>query len=275
MVAAPAVEGAIAGLRLRPQLGICLHLVLSEGPAVAPAEEIPLLLDPAGQLSVGFAGLLWASLCPFGRSRRLARQVAIEVEAQLRQFVALTGCQSIRLDGHQHLHLLPVVWRALLRVEPSLRPRWLRTVREPWPAGVPLGAWGQCLLSAGWLKWLVLTLLTLQLRPVLRREGVATNASFAGVLFTGRMAGATLAASERQLRVGASGHQQVQGDGSGALLLVHPALSADGDGAISIDRRYRQSRAFYASPWRRREYESLASFESPTGEGAPSIERTR
>ena len=262
MVGAPAAAEAIAGLRLRPQLTVCLHLVLSEGPPLAPAGQIPLLLDEAGLLKLGFAELLLASLWPFGRCRRLAQQLAIEVEAQLRAFVALTGSTAIHLDGHQHLHLLPVVWRPLMRLPPELRPVWLRTVREAWPAGLPLQAWARCLVSAGWLKWLVLSGLSLQLRPVLRREGIATNASFAGVLFTGRMADRALVACERHLRTRAFRQDGADRTLTKPLLLLHPGLPDQGDLAITIDRRYRQSAPFYASRWRYREYEALGGLEA-------------
>jgi putative flippase GtrA len=259
MVGAPAVADAIDGLKLRPDLPVCLHLVLSEGPPMAPVDQIPLLLDREGLLKLGFVQLLWASVWPFGHSRRLAQQLAIELEAQIRRFVDLTACHAIHLDGHQHLHLLPVVWRQLLNLDPFLRPVWLRTVREPWPAKVPLGAWGQSLVSAGGIKWLVLSLLTLVLKPVLHRQGLSTNASFAGVLFTGRMAGATLVASERHLRsiaFGSAGTDAERGQQTPPMLLIHPASA---NGGIAIDPRYRHSASFYASPWRQREYESLLS----------------
>lgn len=120
----------------------------------------------------------------------------------------------------------------------------------------------QCLVSAGWLKWLVLTVLSLQLRPVLKREGIATNASFAGVLFTGRMADRALVACERHLRTRSFRQDPADQTLSKPLLLLHPGLPENGDLAITIDRRYRQSAPFYASRWRYREYEALGGLDA-------------
>jgi putative flippase GtrA len=259
MVAGPAVGDALAGIRLRPQLRICLHLVLTEGPPSAPKDQIPLLLDRQGLLNLGFGQLLWASLCPSKGSRRLAQQLGLELQAQISRFVAQTGCQSIHLDGHQHVHLVPIVWRQLLQLDPALRPVWLRTIREPWPTGVPVSAWGQSLVSAGWIKWLLLSLLSWHLRPILLRSGLATNAWFSGVLFTGHMAGATLIAAERQLRVWDHRSDDQDEHLTAPMLLGHPALLVHNHGGIALDCRYRHSTSFYTSDWRQREFDSLSS----------------
>ena len=261
MVAGPAVEDALAGIRLRPQLQICLHLVLSEGPPTAPRDQIPLLLDQQGLLNLGFGQLLWASLWPSKGSQRLGQQVALELQAQITRYVDQTGCRAIHLDGHQHVHLLPIVWRQLLQLDPARRPVWMRTIREPWPAGVPLLAWARSLVSAGLIKWLVLSLLSWHLRPALRRSCISTNACFSGVLFTGHMAGTTLVAVERYLRAWGNRTNAPGEHLSAPMLLGHPAFLDQNPFGIKLDCRYRHSASFYASNWRQREFDSLAALD--------------
>ncbi len=264
MVAGPAVAHAMAGLRSRPGLKVYLHLVLSEGPPISAPAEIPLLVNGQGCLNLGFGQLLLASLWPRSQTSNLSRQLAIEIKAQILRFQSLVGAQSVLLDGHQHIHLVPLVWRELLKLEPDLRPVWLRSIREPWPTAISNAAWMEALLSAGFFKWLILSLLSSALQPSLKRKKIATNSTFAGVLFTGRMAGSTLRASFARLL---NQPPMPRSDGATApLLLIHPAKRTVSNGsnpdgsksAGTIDGRYNLSLGFYASPWRQREYQSMA-----------------
>lgn len=110
MVNEPAAVGAADIARGRPALGVGLHLALSDGLACLPHCEIPRLADASGRFrpTAAMAGLV----CFFSRSAR--RQVAREVEAQFERFERL-GLPWSHVDGHQHLHIHPVVWDALLR----------------------------------------------------------------------------------------------------------------------------------------------------------------
>jgi predicted glycoside hydrolase/deacetylase ChbG (UPF0249 family)/putative flippase GtrA len=264
MVAGPAVAHAMAGLRSRPALKVYLHLVLSEGPPISAPPEIPLLVNGQGYLNLGFGQLLLASLWPRRHTSNLSRQLATEIKAQILRFQSLLGAQAVHLDGHQHIHLVPLVWRELLKLEPGLRPVWLRSIREPWPTAISNAAWMEAVLSAGLLKWLILSLLSSALQPSLKRKKIATNSTFAGVLFTGRMAGSTLRASFARL----SNQPPMAGSDSATapLLLIHPAKESlwngsnpDGSNSVAtIDDRYSLSLGFYASPWRQREYQSMA-----------------
>ena len=289
MVAGPAVAHAMAGLRSRPGLKIYLHLVLSEGPPISAPAEIPLLVNGQGCLNLGFGRLLLASLWPRRHTSNLSRQLATEIKAQILRFQSLLGAQSIYLDGHQHIHLVPLVWRELLKLEPDLRPVWLRSIREPWPTAISSAAWVEALLSGGLLKWLILSLLSSALRPSLKRKKIATNSTFTGVLFTGRMAGSTLRASFARL----SNHPPMAGSDSATapLLLIHPAKRSLSNGSKrdgsnsegTIDGRYNLSLGFYASPWRQREYQSMAQLAEDVVDVAtedvdvlePSIDRTK
>ena len=279
MVAGPAVAHAMAGLRSRPGLKIYLHLVLSEGPPISTPAEIPLLLNGQGYLSLSFCQLLLASIWPTRHTRKLACQLATEIKAQILRFQSLLGAHSVHLDGHQHIHLVPLVWRELLKLEPGLRPVWLRSIREPWPTAISNAAWMEAVLSAGLIKWLILSLLSSALKPKLARNKIATNSNFAGVLFTGRMAGQTLRASFQRL---SNQPPPMPGsDGTTApLLLIHPAKRSVSNPDTSkspgsIDRRYHLSLGFYASHWRQREYESLAQLAEDFNILQPSIERIK
>ena len=225
---ASAETAAAAWRQLNPPVPLCLHLCLTEGPAPPDCPDLP----------ASFGQLLLASWIPHQR-RRLRPQLRRAIHHQIRRFTALTGVTDIHLDGHQHIHLVPIVLECLLE-QPQIR--WMRTTAEPLPTGLPLGVWGYAVRDGGLLKWAVLQLLTALAKPALTRSGVQTNRHFAGVMFTGRMIGAQLSAAERCLS-----HED--------LLLAHPAM---GGNHQQLSRQgFALSAGFFSSPWRQREWEAL------------------
>ena len=246
LVAGPAAAAAAAACAKRPRFELALHLCLSEGCPVADPQQIPALLDGQGRLALGFGRLLLLGCLPTwweGR-RRIEAQLALELQAQIQRFRALFPARPLQLDGHQHVHLTPLVWQQVRQLPPELQPVWIRSLREPWPwRGIPLALWWQACLGLGPIKWLLLRLLNSGRVAELARRGIATNSGFCGVLFTGRMDAAVIAAAQRQLGA------------RGGLVLAHPALGCSLDGAQL--EAYPLSRRFYGSPWRSREAEAL------------------
>ncbi|MEC7248790.1 MAG: ChbG/HpnK family deacetylase [Cyanobacteriota bacterium] len=250
-VAAEGVTAWTALVAAQPHLQLVLHLCLTEGPCCAPPELVPDLVNARGHLRRSFGQWLLLSLWPprHPSRRRLERQLGLEVEAQIRQFRRLCGHGPIHLDGHQHIHLVPVVLDAVLKRATTQQITWLRRTDEPLPTGLPISDWWRAIRDAGLLKWVVLQWLSRRAHPAMRRHGIVSNQSFAGVLFTGHMAGAPLRAAWSTLR-------STSNDGSGTppLLLAHPAAPLDTDLAQA---GFAVSAPFAASPWRQREWQAL------------------
>ncbi|MEY4360126.1 MAG: hypothetical protein RLZZ631_1612 [Cyanobacteriota bacterium] len=243
LVTAPAVDWAQQACAERPALELALHLCLSEGLPAADPALIPDLLDAEGRLAMGFGRLLLWGLLPEGWRRRLERQLALEITAQIKAFRRLFPDRPLRLDGHQHIHLLPLVWRQLRGLPPSQMPVWIRSLREPWPwQGIPAALWWSSVQGLGPLKWLLLQGLNRGRAAELQRRGIATNAGFCGVLFTGCMDAPVLAAAHTLLK------------GRGGLVLAHPSGALPPQESL---KAYPLSSCFYASPWRQREAEAL------------------
>ena len=236
LVEGATAESAAAAWRCLPKAQpLVLHLCLTEGPQPQHCPDLP----------AGFGKLLLGSLLPAKR-RALRDQVVQSIQAQIHRFQQLTGQHQIQLDGHQHIHLVPLVLDVVLE-QPEVI--WVRTTAEPLPQGLPLKLWIRALRDGGVLKWLVLQPLTWLARRKLKAAGIGTNQRFAGVLFTGKMAGAALEAAERSL-------------GDGDLLLAHPAADVSSD-QLQQDRFHR-SAAFFSSPWRQQEWNVLKA-RAPRG----------
>lgn len=242
---------------IRAELQLCLHLCLTEGPALASIELIPDLVDERGQLRFCFAQALLASLLParHPRRRRLVQQLQLEALAQIDRFRNLTGTTTIALDGHQHIHLVPIVLRALLELAEMERITWLSSTVEPWPTGLPWRCWWTMLYRGGALKWLMLQVLSVLALPRLRRAGISSTAGFAGVLFTGRMTADPLHCAWRELC-----SLPRRPDQSPPMLLSHPGAPLEGSSQLDA---FPLSRPFAGSRWRQREWGALRTLPRP------------
>ena len=179
LVNGPSATAAVEAWRdLADPPALTLHLCLTEGHRLPNCPDLP----------TGFGGLLLASLLPW-RRRRIAPQVRRVLQQQISRYRQLTGVHQIQLDGHQHIHLVPLVLDAVLELARTESITWVRTTREPLPEGLSLRLWWRSLQTGGLLKWLVLQLLCGLAIPRLRRAGLQTNRRFAGVLFSGSMFG--------------------------------------------------------------------------------------
>jgi predicted glycoside hydrolase/deacetylase ChbG (UPF0249 family) len=135
------------------------------------------LTGPFKPMSEGFAPLRDGRFPPLNEMLRLAmtrrlqqEALTIEIATQLRAFIDIFGHLPDFVDGHQHVHLLPQVRDAFLRVVAETAPNaWVRQCgRAP---------------SARRLrdqKGLVLDVLSLGFRAQAERLGLATNPAFAG-----------------------------------------------------------------------------------------------
>ena len=240
LVDGPTAETAVqAWQRQASTAGICLHLCLTEGPATPGCPDLP----------ASFGQLLLASLLPT-RRRLLQPQLTIAIRRQIKRYQELTGLREIQLDGHQHIHLVPIVMETLLQMAPTNGIRWMRSTREPLPTGLSLACWWNAIRNGGLLKWLVLQWLTALAVPKLHRAGIATNRFFGGVLFTGQMTGERLRRIEQEL----SARGTTQGP-SQNILLAHPA-AGDGHSDL-IANGFVLSDRFFRDPGRQEEWQAL------------------
>lgn len=246
MVTAPAAREAVCGCNQRPKLELSLHLVLSEGKPAAAAERIPDLLNSDGLLRLGFSRLILLGFMPRGSRwrRRIEQQISEEIRAQITCFQSLFPSRALRIDGHQHIHLTPVIWQLLQELPNRSRPVWIRTLHEPLLCrGVPFCQWWRAALTGGAAKWLVLQLLNIGRASSLRQHGIATNSNFIGLLFAGRMGDAVLIAAKRRL------------SSLGGLVLIHPSDRLV-DARLKLSH-YPHSKRFYNSRWRQLEKGAL------------------
>lgn len=239
-----------------PEEGIALsiHLNLMEGRCMAPIEEVPLLVDAEGVFRVSFAQLLFCRLT--GRYASYRRQVKAELKAQILSVLPLLRERGapLRLDGHAHWHMLPVVFDALMELiaEEELPVVYLRIPREPislylrhLPALLPI-------LPINVVKSLLLHALA---GRNLRRHRAALRGMekklFLGVLFSGHF-------DAHRMRVLLPDAERLAAEkGWGLEILAHPGAVYEAADAAELTNR--DDRVFLTSPDRRIESEAFLS----------------
>ena len=119
---------AISSLPFLPLMSV--HLDFVEGRSLAGSGEVPLLTRADSDLmGLSWGGLFKLSYMPWKRGEA-KRQLKKEIKAQIeRTQKAIDRCQEIaesngipcaqkglRIDSHQHAHMIPVVWEAVTEV---------------------------------------------------------------------------------------------------------------------------------------------------------------
>ena len=128
----PELEKCIS---LLPKEGMdkCVHLNLLQGECLAPAEEVPLLVNEEGRFNVSFLKLLFSGLT--GKRKEYKDQIKTEYRAQIVRLLPLfrETNQRLHLDGHAHWHVVPVAFDAMMEVirEENFPVEYIRIPSEP------------------------------------------------------------------------------------------------------------------------------------------------
>ena len=182
MVAAPAVEDAVARAKTMPKLRVGLHLVLVEGRPILPVSQVPDLVDATGHFRTDMAR---AGAAMFFLSH-VKRQLRAEIEAQFAAFAA-TGLPFDHINSHKHFHLHPTI--ASMMVEAAAR-YGVKGARVPLePQGVlgriePHKASGVVALTTPFAR---------ALRRRFARAGIASPDQVFGLAWSGAMTRARVA----------------------------------------------------------------------------------
>jgi chitin disaccharide deacetylase len=149
----------------RRHLSIGLHLNLTLGaplapmPKLAPKGEFPTLAQLTARAMLGLLN---------------AAEVRGEVERQLDRFQAELGFPPDHIDGHQHVHVLPTVRRALLDAASRRYPQ-APLVRDPADRVEAIRSRGRAVVKA-----LTVKALATGLRGAAEVRGLPTNRGFSG-----------------------------------------------------------------------------------------------
>lgn len=113
-----------------------VHLNFMEGYPCAASESVDLLIGEDGIFNSSWGKLFFYSMNPFS-FKKVKRQLKTEIRAQIQRMKEyMPQDYTLRIDSHQHTHVIPIVWDALkeIMIEDQLDVEYIRIPREPlWP----------------------------------------------------------------------------------------------------------------------------------------------
>lgn len=165
---------------------ISMHLNLVEGKCMAAADEIDLIADKNGNFKNTFVGFLKLNLF-YGK--KFESQVYKEIKAQILFWKRILPKDvPFCIDSHQHTHMIPAVFRALVKVldDEEINLKHMRIPSEPILPYIQTPSLYFTYKPINIIKQWLLKFLWLINKSQARKFNISTS-HFFGILFSGEM----------------------------------------------------------------------------------------
>jgi hopanoid biosynthesis associated protein HpnK len=179
-----AFEDGVKTARELPELGVGVHLNLSDGTPTAPADQVESLLNVKGEFAGGPENLLLRLSTGSLNSKEVER----EWDAQIAK-VRAAGIRPTHLDGHKHVQMLPGLFNIAVRLAKHHHIEAVRVAHEASPLRTALtdGSRDAGVIFKQGVQARGLKLLARDARALAERSGIATTDYFCGIAQTGVM----------------------------------------------------------------------------------------
>ena len=170
----------------KENIRLSLHLNLVEGKCMGDAREIDLIADKEGNFKYTFGGLfkLWLF-----QGKRFEAQLYKEIRAQVLFWKSCIPQNTpFCIDSHQHTHMIPAVFRALMKVldDEKIKAEYIRIPAEPILPYIKIPSLYLSYSPVNIIKQWLLKALWMFNKKLLKKQNIPT-AYFCGILFSGKM----------------------------------------------------------------------------------------
>ena len=225
---------------------VSLHLNLVEGKCMADADEIDLIADKSGDFKHTFGGLFKLNL---SHGKKLEAQVYKEIKAQILFWKNILPKDTpFCIDSHQHTHMIPAVFKALVKVlsDEKISLEYMRIPVEPLLPYIKTPSLYFTYSGINIIKQWLLKFLWLINKNQARKHIIPTS-YFLGILFSGKMD------EKRVNKILPKYIKIAQKDGRDIEVLFHPGYM-DKDEFKDQNIAFRD---FYLSKNRKTEFDSV------------------
>ena len=227
---------------------LSLHLNLIEGYPLSKKEDVSLLISDKGIFKYSFIGLFFLSI--FGNRSLLKKQLYNEIKMQIDFWKKEMGEETpILVDSHQHTHMIPLVFKTLMRVikEENVEVEYIRIPAEPILPYIKSPSLYFKFRPIGLIKQWLLKFLKFVNRKELKKANIK-SALFMGIMFSGQL---TEDKINKLLPNYIKQNENIE-------IAFHPGYLESRESLID---GFRQNfKKFYYSKWRRIEYDTLLKF---------------
>ena len=166
---------------------LSLHLNLIEGYPLSKKEDVSLIVSDKGFFKYSFIGLFFLSI--FGNRSLLEKQLYNEIKMQIDFWKKEMGEETpILVDSHQHTHMIPLVFKTLMRVikEENVEVEYIRIPAEPILPYIKSPSLYFKFRPIGLIKQWLLKFLKFVNRKELKKANIK-SALFMGIMFSGQL----------------------------------------------------------------------------------------
>ena len=232
---------------------LSLHLNLVEGRPVSDSCDIGLLITESGYFKYSFTGLFFLSLTT--ARKELEKQIYREIQSQVRLWKMTVGeNKAISIDSHQHTHMIPLVFKTLMRVikDEQLNVESIRIPAEPVLPYLLTPSLYTKYNPIGLVKQWLLKFLAFVNKKEYKKSKIK-SAYFMGVLFSGKLDEVKIKKLlPRYLKLAEKNNRDVE-------IGFHPGYIYPGESLIDGNRKSFEK--FYFSFWRDTEYNTLLNIK--------------
>ena len=225
---------------------LSLHLNLVEGKCMAKADEINLIADKNGNFKHRFGGLLKLSI---SHGKKLEGQLYKEIKAQVLFWQSILPEDiPFCIDSHQHTHMIPAVFKTLIKVlkDEEINPAYLRIPAEPILPYIQTPSLYFTYSPINIVKQWLLKFLWLINKSQATKFSIPT-AYFLGILFSGKMD------EKRVSKILPKVKKLAEKNGRDVEVLFHPGYINESD----LKDKNIAFEKFYLSPNRKTEFDSV------------------
>lgn len=233
---------------LSKRILVSVHLNFMEGKCCAPKEALPDLVDSNGFFKVSWGKLFLWNYIPFIQNK-IKCQLKIEISAQIRRCTkaGIIEKHSVRIDSHQHPHMIPLVFKALQESVTELenegiKIEYIRNTEDPVKF-----YHGKDIFSLNTIKCLILNFYSRRVKKYIRCKKIQLN-YLCGVYFSGKMDSRIKAVITRFKRRAEKENRVVE-------LLFHPGIMLKSE--ITDEFTKTEFNAFHLSANRKLEFSTL------------------
>ena len=232
---------------------LSLHINLVEGRPLSNPDDVDLLVSESGYFKYSFIGLFFLSIS--NKRKEFEKQVYTEMQSQIKFWKKATDENtSISIDSHQHTHMIPLIFKTLMRVieDEGLTVQSIRIPAEPIsPYVFTPSLYFEYNLIGLIKQWLLKTFALVNRREL--KKSKIQSAYFMGILFSGKLNEARIRKLlPHYLKLANKYNKNIE-------IGFHPGYVKSEEKLIDGNRQ--DFRKFYFSPWRNIEHETLINFK--------------
>lgn len=232
---------------------ISVHLNFMEGYCVGKKEELSYLVDDEGLFCISWGTLVKYNYNFFVRNKvkqQLKREIRAQIQRVIDGYGLLEQGKKLRVDSHQHTHMIPIVMESLLEVikEESIPTEYIRISKEPWLVYLKKVHLLPSYRIINMVKVMILNWYAIKDEKMLKSANLSTML-LSGVMLSGKMDIVRVRALLPDLKAYAD-KKKVQLE-----VLFHPGSALKEE--IGKEFNHPDANEFYLSPNRQIEYEAM------------------